>query len=451
MGVRSTAWPDASEAEIPPNDAMRSETPRPESDFDWRNAAVQRVLSSPAFAKSNRHSAFLEYVCRLTLDGREDEINELNIGINVFERRENYNASDDTIVRTTARALRGRLKTYYETEGYADNVRIDIPKGTYVPTFILVETKTVQPAFEHPTPVATSTLEAHNPGSFSPNLASFLGTMLLAVAIGAACALLWVAPKRYLPWLRTPSDKLWALVFPGDRSTYIVPADTTLLQYEIKAHRLVPLNEYVGGNFFLHSEADLSGVSESAQRYSKRYTAVTSVQMAEEFGRIPKIYPDRTSVRFARDMQTGDLNESNAILIGAAQNNPWVQLFRNQMNFHLDWMPEENRWGIHNDHPEGTEPREWPWADGPTRTSYSHIALVHNLSGNGYVLIIAGTNMFGSEAGSNFVFDPERMNPLLKKALRSDGSLGDFELLLESNVVGTGTVNTRVAGARLHP
>ncbi|WP_158791635.1 hypothetical protein [Granulicella sp. L60] len=282
-------------------------------------------------------------------------------------------------------------------------------------------------------------------------IVSLVALLLVAAAIGAASAMLLIAPKRYLPWLRTPSDKLWASVFTADRSTYIVPADTTLLQYEIKTRRLVPLNEYVGGNFFLPTDLNHSGLAEPAQRYSSRYTAVTSVQMAEEFGRIPKVSPDRTSVRFARDMQTGDLNQSNAILIGAAQNNPWVQLFRSQVNFHLDWVPEENRWRILNDHPEGTEPTEWTWSNDSTRTSYSHIALVHNLSGNGSVLIIAGTNMFGSEAGSNFIFNPEKMNPLLKKALRSDGSLGNFEILLQSNVVGTGTINTRVAAARFHP
>jgi hypothetical protein len=309
-------------------------------------------------------------------------------------------------------------------------------------------------ALEDPPPITApevAILETHRTQSFSSNPILLIALVLIAAGIGAATALIWVSPKSYLPWMRTPSDKLWALIFPANRPTYIVPADTTLLQYERRTHRLVPLDEYIGGNFFLPSDVSAPSSAELTQRYRHRYTAVTSVQMAEEFGRIPKPAPDHTSVRFARDLQTGDLNQSNAILIGAAQNNPWVQLFRKEMNFHLDWVPSENRWRIRNDHPEANEPAEWPWADDPTRTSYSHIALVHNLSGNGYVLILAGTNMFGSEAGSNFVFDPEKMNPLLKKALRSDGRLGTFEILLQSNTVGTGTINTRVAATRFHP
>jgi hypothetical protein len=153
MGASPTAWPDTPGTDIPGNDAPRRDTDQTEINVDWRKAAVQRVLSSLAFAKANRLSTFLEYVCRLTLDGREDEINEVNIGINVFERRENYNASDDTIVRTTARSLRQRLKSYYETEGYADSVRIDIPKGTYVPTFVQIGVESAR-VISDPSPLA---------------------------------------------------------------------------------------------------------------------------------------------------------------------------------------------------------------------------------------------------------------------------------------------------------
>jgi hypothetical protein len=414
-------------------------------------------LRSALFAKANRLHAFLEYVCRLTLDGREAEINELNIGMNVFERRENYNASDDTIVRTTARLLRQRLKAYYETEGQTDTIRIDIPRGAYVPTFL-----TLPPEIGNPMP-PTLTAQAesmpvavHNePRTYrwtTRNGLSLLALLLVTAGLGAVVALEWVAPHRFLPWALTPSDKLWAIIFPGDRNTLLVPADTVLLMYETRVHRLVPLDDYIGGNFMRSSDSSIPGLDVDMQGYrTKRYTAVTSVEMAAEFGRIPKRAPERTLVRFARDLQTGDLKQSNAILIGAEQNDPWVGLFRKDLNFHLDWNAEDERWHILDDHPAANEPTEWPWLkDDPARTSYSQIALVHNLSGNGYVLIVAGTSMFGAQAGSDFIFNPKKMNPLLQQALRSGGTLGTFEILLQSNNVGNGTVNTHVVATRFH-
>ena len=201
MGNRPTAWPDTPRTEIHGAESSRLETAQAGRDANWREAAVQRVLTSSSFSKTNRLSAFLEYVCRLTLDGREHEINELNIGIGVFERRENYNASDDTIVRTTARGLRQRLKTYYETEGLGDNVRIDIPKGTYVPAFtqiqsdcdiVLLAERSALDEGSVATPSVASA-ETHRSAPWFRSFAALVVMLLIAIGIGAACALIWTA------------------------------------------------------------------------------------------------------------------------------------------------------------------------------------------------------------------------------------------------------------------
>jgi hypothetical protein len=63
--------------------------------------------------------------------------------------------------------------------------------------------------------------------------------------------------------------------------------------------------------------------------------------------------------------------------------------------------------------------------------AYAIISLVPNLSGEGFVLIIAGTNMEGTEAAGELVTDL----PRLASALRSRGidpsaKVGQLELLL---------------------
>ena len=45
----------------------------------------------------------------------------------------------DPVVRIEAGRLRRCLEHYYLTEGVADRVRITIPKGGYVPQFIVTE------------------------------------------------------------------------------------------------------------------------------------------------------------------------------------------------------------------------------------------------------------------------------------------------------------------------
>jgi TolB-like protein len=55
--------------------------------------------------------------------------------VSVYERREDFDPQVDPIVRVEAGRLRRSLEHYYLTAGANDPVRIEIPKGSYVPTF----------------------------------------------------------------------------------------------------------------------------------------------------------------------------------------------------------------------------------------------------------------------------------------------------------------------------
>ncbi len=63
------------------------------------------------------------------------QLNEYLIGIEVYERSSSFDPQIDTIVRTEARRLRSKLKQYYESEGINDSILIEVPKGSYAPTF----------------------------------------------------------------------------------------------------------------------------------------------------------------------------------------------------------------------------------------------------------------------------------------------------------------------------
>jgi Tol biopolymer transport system component len=92
-----------------------------------------KILSSAVFAKSPRMSRFLRYVVEQTLEGRGDRIKEYAIGVEVFDKGEDYDPQADSTVRTEATKLRARLNRYYETDGAGDPIVITIPKGTYAP------------------------------------------------------------------------------------------------------------------------------------------------------------------------------------------------------------------------------------------------------------------------------------------------------------------------------
>jgi TolB-like protein/Tfp pilus assembly protein PilF len=94
-----------------------------------------RILESPLFAQSDRLSRFLRFTVENTLQGKSELLKEYAIGTEVYDRKAPYHPSEDSIVRTEARRLRGKLKEYYESIGKDDPVYIYYRPGTYVPVF----------------------------------------------------------------------------------------------------------------------------------------------------------------------------------------------------------------------------------------------------------------------------------------------------------------------------
>src|SRR3984957_13754020 len=140
----------------------RRHEPGLEHDPRWHLA--QRIVDSPQFCKSPRLSQFLLYIVSRTLEGRQSEVTEQQIGVHVFGRPRGYRTVDDNIVRNYARQLRKRLAEYFAGEGIAHALRIEIPLGGYLPSFtapgmepeqqrkpVLVE-RTVPSAIDLPSP-----------------------------------------------------------------------------------------------------------------------------------------------------------------------------------------------------------------------------------------------------------------------------------------------------------
>ena len=96
---------------------------------------LEQVLSSAGFARNARLSGFLRFLVERHLEGRDAELKESLIAIQVFDRRPDYDPKQDAIVRTEAVRLRARLRSYYAGEGSRAPVIIELPKGGYVPAF----------------------------------------------------------------------------------------------------------------------------------------------------------------------------------------------------------------------------------------------------------------------------------------------------------------------------
>lgn len=113
-----------------PDDRAERPCPTPEQ----VRAQLERILSSREFPNAGRGAAFLKYVTEETLAGRAQRLKAYSIAIEVFNRSAGF-SQEDPVVRIEAGRLRRVIERYYLVAGQRDPIRIDIPKGGYVPTF----------------------------------------------------------------------------------------------------------------------------------------------------------------------------------------------------------------------------------------------------------------------------------------------------------------------------
>jgi TolB-like protein/tetratricopeptide (TPR) repeat protein len=101
--------------------------------------ALERVLSSGCFARSEGLSRLLRHLVERQLEGRASELKETLIGVEVYGRKPDYDPKLDSTVRSEMARLRARLSRYYSTEGSQDRFVIELRKGSYVPSFRQLE------------------------------------------------------------------------------------------------------------------------------------------------------------------------------------------------------------------------------------------------------------------------------------------------------------------------
>ena len=433
---------------------LRTEEELPALSCDARWQLVQRIASSESFARASRLSTFLVYVTRQALAREGADLNEQSIGERVFGRPAGYDSREDNIVRAHASRLRQRLDVYFASEGAHESLRVTIPRGSYVPLFeraahavdaepivkILAASAEqgdeAVPAVD--SPLVSNAADPRWSRSNSSRRNRFPLLAAMAATVVMLSILAYIARQAW-PSLRaeaagTPTHRLWSQMFSKDRNTLIVPADSSLVLFaQLTGHR-VPLADYANGryktDFSCAGPCDQAMVRGVAER---RYTSLADLEFAVALTRRPESIPNRTQIRFVRDLQLEDFKQSNLILVGSLEADPWLELIENQMDFVLedDWhhgIPQ-----ILNRHPHNGEPQKYLYgAQGSQQHGLAAIAFLPNLNGVGNILVVQGFTLADTEAAAEFVTDGKDLDALLGPVLRNRSTLPHFECLLET-------------------
>ena len=104
-------------------------------DKDRISQALEVILASNTFARSERARDLLAYLVGKEQAGEADRLKGFAIGVDVFGKDSAFDPATDAVVRVQAGRLRQLLEQFYAEEAPAGLLRIDIPRGNYIPTY----------------------------------------------------------------------------------------------------------------------------------------------------------------------------------------------------------------------------------------------------------------------------------------------------------------------------
>ena len=410
---------------------------------DIRWDIVERVCNAPQLRRSGRLRELLVYLCHRAWTDGAQEIREHEIGIEVFDRAPSYDSAQETIVRVQASQLRKRLEQYFAEDGLGEPRILSIPKGCYVPD---VRDR------------AEGSQIAPPPVAIAPDRRLVIGLAISCFVLAIACGgLVYRQSLMSPPSAAGPTlQKFWSAFSAGGKQTFIVVADSAVSALQDVLHRPIGLNEYVRRSYKedLH-RPDLSSEVKDMVGYlaERRYTSLADVMFVRRVSVASVLDPSKTTIVFARDHNLRAFQEGNHILVGSRRAVPWVELFKDSLDFEFVYDEKTRTIFVDNRKPLPGEPKRFVSSKQGVAggESFSLIACVPNLARTGYVLILSGQEVSATEAAGNIVTTESLLKPLMERLpRRPDGGLPYFEALLQTRHLEYTSQDFQLLALHLH-
>ncbi len=196
--------------------------------------ALEGVLTSQTFSRSQQLSRLLKYLCDSLLAHGADRLAEYSIGVEALGRAADFDPTQDAAVRVEMHRLRRRLRDYYSGEGAGDIVRIEIPPGRYAP----VVNRTVNQAVEEQAVENVEIAETALP----PRPRTFPSRLVLWISIATAIAAVLIA---LLAW-RRPAAAMTSRHRDVLKAAAIIPPSSPLIGIRIGCGRRDPWTDRLG-------------------------------------------------------------------------------------------------------------------------------------------------------------------------------------------------------------
>jgi len=425
--------------------------------------AVEEIVASRLFRTSPQCQKLLRYVVVHTLEGKEEELKERVIGCEVFGRPQDYNTSDDPVVRTRAADVRKRLAVFYQEEGAKSAIRITMPSGSYRVLLTSLESSAGAAA-------AGSAGEWHQdslPNGLPERLPEAAGqriapgrdtqgeiqphwrrsrwitlaacALLLATAAGV---LIYRANQPRYPlfnafWAPLSSGSRPPIIYIGSSAVYRL-TESYIERYEATHPDFRPARN--GREFTVPLSKDDVIDSGNLVPDERSFVTVGDVAAAVSITSMLAERKQPYDLRVGQDVVFGDFRAAPVILIGAF-NNSWTIELNDTLCF---------TFGADNSIRE-TQGKRRVWrtvrdAQGIPQEDYALISRQISSKSGKFVFTVAGLDLTGTRAAAEFVRDPARLNAALQKLPRGWQNK-NIQLVLHTNVLDDIPSGTQVAAS----
>jgi hypothetical protein len=357
-------------------------------------AELNHILESRWLRESAQMRSLLRHVVEETLAGRKDGLKEYSLGLAVFHRPPDYDPRNDAIVRVQASQLRKRLASYYEHEGRSSTLRIEMPRGAYVPVFSEVEA-------EFPPPVVQPPKPAPPPSATRWRLFSAGVTVGALLALGGFLLSGWrqAQPAAYAP-------ALWG--------AFIGSSDETIVSFG------VPLFYTGAGGFYVRDTA----VNVPEQQHRGRidevaralgspvypqediYTGIGDMLGTNEVVRWLELHSVKTSVANSHYLGHTDILGKNLVVVSSIRFQTLLQEMQLPSRFTFEGTSGT---GFLLQDPGPGEQRHYPAMTGAgVDTSYALLHLWPGKRPEHRILYVTGITTWATQGAAQYAVSPQK-------------------------------------------
>ena len=358
---------------------------------------LENILQSAIVREHTYLHSLLVYLGKKSIENGSEHLKEYTIGVEALGKPPNYDPRIDPVARVEIGKLRAKLAEYYQKEGAAHPVRLEIPKGRYNPTFNRVA------------PLKETTVQRSN--RFARHIAI---VSLIIFGVITIYALQRYGDARLKPQRLSPElETFW--------QPYLKTSVPTLIVYG------TPLFIKMDGSYYRHSNINLpeefkesetiEKLEQVLQPIEKREThGFTGTGEAEALFMLTQLFASegvRLMIKRSSNLSWEDIKGKHVVIVGSQKFNPQIA----NLPYTPKFISASSK--IINLKPAEGEPAEYPTVyarpHGEIIEEYALISVYPGLEPQTQLVILSCYSTEGTGAATEYATRQDTMRGLLEK------------------------------------